>query len=254
VKPPPEQNNRDGSLGLDVDLVRELSRHKLALIVDDDEDIVTLLKFILRREGINVVSAIDGAEALSIAAETQPQVVLLDIMMPGIDGWETLQRLKQFSEVPVVIISAILHEDAVVRAFELGAVDYVKKPFSHKEIVARIQAILNRAAPPEPHKVMVFPNSKILMDLASRLVKVADQPVKLTPQEYTVLAFLAQNAGKPVPYEVLCAEVWGEYSTDVHNRLKWVVHSLRKKLVSMGSPENFISNYQRFAYLLQDTQ
>jgi two-component system KDP operon response regulator KdpE len=242
----------DSHLGLDVDLVRELSGFRLALIVDDDEDTVSLLKLTLRREGINVVSAISGETALQIAAETQPDIILLDIMMPGMDGWQTLQRLKYISQVPVVIISAILHEDAVVRAFENGAIDYIKKPYSHKEIVARIQAILNRAAPPEQHKVMVFPKSKMIIDLETHLVRVDDQAVKLSPQEFDVLQILAQNAAHPVTYEDIADRIWGEYNPEVHNRLKWVVHTLRKKLIQFGAPEHLISNYQRFGYLLQD--
>jgi two-component system KDP operon response regulator KdpE len=253
---PPAENDKQGSpeerLGLDVDRVRELSHQKLALIVDDDEDTVSLLKLTLRRDGINVVSATSGQEALKVAAETHPDIILLDIMMPGMDGWETLAQLKHFTNVPTLILSAILHEDAVVRAFEQGAVDYIKKPYSHKEIVARIQAILNRAAPPELHNVMVLPKTKIMIDFETHLVRVDDQPVKLSPQEYAVLEILAQHAESPVPYEEIAGQVWGEYGSDIHNRLKWVVHTLRKKMAQQGAPEEFISNYQRFGYLLQD--
>lgn len=252
----PEQNNssttNDSQLGLDVDLVRELSNFRLALIIDDDEDTVSLLKLTLRREGLNVVSSTSGEAALKIAAETHPDIILLDIMMPGMDGWQTMQQLKYISKAPVVIISAILHEDAVVRAFEDGAIDYIKKPYSHKEIVARIQAILNRAAPPEQHRVMVFPKSKIVIDLETHLVRVDDQAVKLSPQEFEVLQILAQQAAGPVAYEEIADQIWGEYNPEVHNRLKWVVHTLRKKLIQHGAPEHLISNYQRFGYLLQD--
>lgn len=252
---PADHSNTEPSeerLGLDVDRVRELSDHKLALIVDDDEDTVSLLKLTLRREGINVVSATSGRQALKVAAETRPDIILLDIMMPGMDGWETLGQLQHFTRVPTVIISAILHEDAVVRAFDQGAVDYIKKPYSHKEIVARIQAILNRAAPPELHEVMVLPKTKIVIDYETHLVRVDDQPVKLSPQEYAVLEILAKAAETPVPYEEIAGQVWGEYGPDIHNRLKWVVHTLRKKLAQHGAPEEIISNYQRFGYLLQD--
>ncbi len=251
--PPAEQDrSNDSQLGLDVDLVRELSSQRLAMIVDDDEDTVSLMKLTLRRVGINVASASSGEEALRLTAETHPDIILLDIMMPGIDGWETLKQLKHITSVPVVIISAILHEDAVVRAFAEGALDYIKKPYSHKEIVARIQAILSRSAPPEPHRVMVFPNSKVVIDLESHLVMADEQPIKLTPQEYVVLTYLAQNANRPVPYEELAGEVWGEFNSDIRNRLKWVVHSLRKKLAQCGVSEELIGNYQRFGYLLQD--
>lgn len=243
------EESTENGLGLDVDLVRQRSRFNLALIVDDDEDTVNLLKLTLRREGINVVSATSGTEALKVCVDTQPHVILLDIMMPGMDGWETMRQLRNVTTAPVVIISAILHEDAVVRAFSEGVVDYIKKPYSHKEIVARIQAILSRVAPPEPHQVMAFPESKLYIDLASRQVKASDELVKLTPQEFAVLAVLAQNATRPVTYETLAGEVWGEYNTEVHNRLKWVVHSLRKKL--KAGKRDLIINYQRFGYLFQ---
>lgn len=258
MNPPAANSNKERSseesLGLDVDRVRELSDHKLALIVDDDEDTVSLLKLTLRREGINVASATSGQEALKVAAETRPDIILLDIMMPGMDGWETLRQMQHFTNAPTIIISAILHEDAVVRAFKLGAVDYIKKPYSHKEIVARIQATLTRAARPELHNVLVLPNSKIVVDFETHLVRVEDQPVKLSPQEYAVLEILAKAAETPVPYEDIAVAVWGEYGPDVHNRLKWVVHTLRKKLSQQGAPEEIISNYQRFGYLLQDNE
>lgn len=252
----PADDNSPGTnqahLGLDVDLLRESQNLKLALIIDDDEDTVSLLKLTLRREGINVVSATSGEKAVRIAAETNPDVILLDIMMPGMDGWETMQQLQQFSTAPIVIISAILNEDAVVRAFNAGVEDYVKKPYSHKEIVARIQAVLNRAAPPEPRRVVVLPKAKLVIDLEAHLVMVDDQHVKLSPQEFNVIEILAEHLGKPVPYEEIAGEVWGEYNPEIHNRLKWVVHTLRKKLASAGAPEEIISNYQRFGYLLQD--
>jgi DNA-binding response OmpR family regulator len=240
---------RDNELGLDVDLVRQRSAHQLALIVDDDEETVNLLKLTLRREGINVVSATSGTEALKVCVDTQPHVILLGIMMPGMDGWETMRQLRNVTNAPVVIISAILHEDAVVRAFSEGVVDYIKKPYSHKEIVARIQAILSRVAPPEPHQVMAFPESKLYIDLDHRQVKASDELVKLTPQEFSILVILAQNATRPVPYEALAEQVWGEYNAEVHNRMKWVIHSLRKKL--KARKRDLIINYQRFGYLFQ---
>lgn len=251
VNPKPETNaesNKD-QLGLDVDLVRELSGQKLALIVDDDEDTIQLLKITLRREGINVVSAASGAEALRVCAETHPSVILLDIMMPGMDGWETMQQLRNITQVPVVIVSAVLHEDAVVRAFSEGAQDYIKKPYSHKEIVARIQAILNRVARPEPHSVVAFPEHKLYIDLDFRQVWRDGKAVKLTPQEFSVLAVLTRQTNRPVSYEIIANEVWGEYGPEILNRLKWVIHSLRKKL-EQGSGE-LIINYQRFGYLLR---
>lgn len=128
--------------GLDLDQVQELSDQRIALVVDDDADTVMLLKIVLKNGGFNVVGANDGDEALSKCEEAHPDVILLDLMMPKMDGWATMSQLKQLTEAPVIIISAVVEEDIVGRALESGAVDYVRKPFSAQEVVARARNAL----------------------------------------------------------------------------------------------------------------
>jgi DNA-binding response OmpR family regulator len=127
---------------LDLDQAQELSDQRIALVVDDDADTVMLLKIVLKNGGFNVVGANDGDEALSKCEEAHPDVILLDLMMPKMDGWTTMSQLKDLTEAPVIIISAVVEEDIVGRALESGAVDYVRKPFSAEEVVARARNAL----------------------------------------------------------------------------------------------------------------
>ncbi len=227
-----------------------MSDQQLALIVDDDADTVQLLKLTLQRAGINVIGALSGEEALAKCAESRPDIILLDLMMPVMDGWQTMKQLRHISHAPVVVISAIISDEAVVRALTEGAEDYVRKPFSAKELIARIQAALRRSPPEDSPKTLVLPGGGLILDLETRQVKRADQEINLTQQEYALLALLATHAPKPVAYQSLGEEIWGEYSPQVHKRLKWVIHQLRQKLEEGRSEPDLIVNYRNFGYQL----
>ncbi len=237
--------------GLDLDRVRAGQERRLALIIDDDMDTVQLLKLSLQREGLNVIGALDGYEAVSKCMETNPNVILLDLMMPQLDGWETMAQLREITTAPVVVISALNHADHVVRALAEGAEDYIRKPFSGKEVVARVQAAMRRTQPSEPVKVLAVPKVGLLIDLETQQVRFHDQIVKLTRHEFTILTQLSLHVPRPVSYQDLTEEIWGEHTQVNQKRLKWVIHQLRKKLVDRQADPDVIVNYRNFGYQLQ---
>ena len=237
--------------GLDLDQVQELRDQHVAMIVDDDADTVTLLKIVLKNGGFNVVGANDGHEALSKCAESHPDVILLDLMMPKMDGWTTMSQLKHLTDAPVIIISAIIDDDAVVRALNSGAVDYVRKPFSAQEVVARARNALRDQTLAERRSVLVFPDWELIIDLEAHQVTQYDQNVRLSPLEFSVLKSLAVQSPKPVAYDALTEEVWGENTPQVKKRLKWVVYLLRQKLEADPSQPQLIVNHTNFGYQFQ---
>ncbi|HJS29344.1 MAG TPA: response regulator transcription factor, partial [Anaerolineales bacterium] len=154
--------------GLDYDQLSAFGNRDLALIIDDDIDTVSLLKLTLQREGINVIGALDGDEAIEKCSEAKPNVILLDLMMPVMDGWHTMERLRRISDAPVVIISAITSDEAVVRALNEGADDYIRKPFSAREVAARVRSALRKKSLPAETSQIYFPDQGLAVDLENR--------------------------------------------------------------------------------------
>lgn len=243
-------NHNQAGLGLDIDQVDQMRDKDLALIIDDDDTNVGMLKLILRKAGFNVIGALNGREALMKASETAPDVILLDLHMPEMDGWEVIGKLRTMTNVPVLIVSANALEDSIVRAFDLGADDYVTKPFTAKEVVARVQAALRRAFPTEPVKVRVFPNAKLMVNLETRLVHLDERIIKLSPIEFHVLAALVNKTPKPVAYTEIAESVWGEDNPNIRKRLKWAIHLLRKKLELDPTDPKLIVTHMNYGYQL----
>ena len=216
------------------------------LLVDDDEVLLALLGEHLEDAGYVVLSANSGLVGLRLAREGQPDqpapdLVVLDVMMPGMDGWEVCQRFRESSTVPIIFLTAKDQELDKLRGFRLGVDDYVTKPFSFAELTARIGAILNRlqqAAQPR-HQIR---RGDLLIDLDGRRVTIGDQPVDLTPTEYRLLQTLARHADRPVPTEQLLQEVWGpEYAGEV-DYVKHFVWALRKKIeADPGTPQHILT-------------
>jgi two-component system KDP operon response regulator KdpE len=239
------------SQGLDYDQLLAVRDRELALIVDDDLDTVSLLKLSLQREGINVIGALDGNEAIEKCSENSPNVILLDLMMPVMDGWQTMEHLRQISDAPVVIISAITSDDAVVRALNEGADDYIRKPFSAKEVVARVRTALRKKPTAQNQNAVFFPQLSLIVDLENRYASIDGQIQNLTPHEFAVLASLSREVNMPVAYEKISKNVWGEeYNPQIQQRLKWVVHRLRQKLEGDPGNPDLIINYRNFGYMI----
>jgi two-component system KDP operon response regulator KdpE len=236
--------------GLDLDTVQELGGQRVVLVVEDDPDTLNLLKLTLRRAGMNVVGALNGQQAIRKWMETNPNIVLLDMMMPEMDGWETLSQLRAITDAPIIILSAMSQKADIVRGLRAGADDYMPKPFAGDEVVARVEAALRRAGPKEPVSKLVFPSLGLSLDLETRQLTFRDKQLDLTPREFAVLEILAKNHPKPVPYQVLAQEVWGEDNDKIRERIKWIVYLLRQKIEKDPSQPKLILNKTRYGYQL----
>lgn len=222
------------------------------LLVDDDETLVRLLSFALDQGGFEVTVARNGAEAVSETAETQPDLVILDIMMPVMDGWEACARICELSDAPVVILSAKTTESDVVRGLELGADDYVKKPFSVQELLARLKALLRRnrsAAADERPAVLMEGGLKI--DRIRHTATLDDQPIQLTPTEFKLLTFLVENSGRAVPQEEILIRVWGPEYAREKQYLKLFVHTLKKKIEADPARPRYLHTVRGVGYRLE---
>ena len=209
------------------------------LIVDDDKSIVEAVTIGLQFQwqDAEVFSAPDGEQGLALFFEISPDVTLLDVNLPGMSGFEILQRIRELSDAPVLMLTARGDEMSKVKGLELGSDDYLVKPFSHLELFARIKAVLRRAELPGPISAAPsFVSGDVAVNFDSREVTVGDVPVKLTPTEYKLLYQLVRNAGRVLPFDTLLSKVWGdEYRGDM-DYLKTYISRLRKKLGD--DPEN----------------
>jgi DNA-binding response OmpR family regulator len=203
------------------------------LVVDDDKNIVEAITigFQLQWQGVEVISASDGEKGLDMFYEHNPDVVLLDVMMPQKDGYTVLKEIRRVSEVPVLMLTARGEELDKVKGLELGADDYLTKPFSHLELFARIRAVLRRAEMPPPVNALPsFISGDLAINFENREVTKNGQAVKMTPTEYNLLFLLARNAGRIVPFETILDKVWGPEYRDQLDYLKTYISRLRKKL------------------------
>jgi DNA-binding response OmpR family regulator len=201
------------------------------LIVDDDPLIVRLVRANLDRAGYRVLTAADGEEALEVVAAELPDLVILDLMLPRLDGFEVCRRIREFSLVPVVMLTARGEQVDKLRGFEMGADDYLTKPFAPAELLARVQAVLRRSqqgAPPSAASVVRC--GAITVDFVRRRVTVQDEPVRLTPTEFKLLQQLALNVGKVLSHTELLTRVWGPEYRDDRDYLWAYVRHLRRKL------------------------
>ncbi len=228
-------------------------KDKLILVVDDEVHMVKFMRMNLELEGARVSSATNGKEALERAREDMPDVVLLDIMMPGMDGFETLRRLREFSQVPVLILTAKDEEEDRVRGLELGADDYIGKPFSHRELVSRIRAVLRRhyIAPPVP-QTMVIVDDRLHIDFARREVLVNGERVNLRPTEYRLLYHLVQNAGYVQTHQMLLTKVWGPEYRDESHYLRLYITYLRQKIEQDPATPQYILTERGIGYRFVD--
>jgi len=200
------------------------------LVVEDDNSIATLTRLQLESKGYQVTIAHNGGEGLKLAYSLQPDLVILDIMMPDIDGWTVCQRLREMSDVPIIFVTAVGQERNIVRGLQLGADDYIVKPFSTKELQARIEAVLRRRGR-EPHDLpKYYTNGWLTVDLETRQIKVDSKLVELSPIEFRLLMTLIRNEGKVLTHQFLLEQVWGPTYKDERHYLKLYVWYLRQKL------------------------
>ena len=204
---------------------------KCILIVDDEPRYLRLLEVNLKTEGYTVVTAADGLQAIEVFSAQSVDLILLDIMMPRLDGFATCQRIREFSNVPIIMLTAKGEEQDRVKGLDLGADDYLVKPFSATELLARVRAVLRRAQIPTEHgQERFFTHENLKIDFARAEVWRDDQPVSLSATEYRLLLQFAHNIGKILTSEDLLTSVWGpEYKAD--KEILWVsIARLRQKL------------------------
>lgn len=205
---------------------------KKILVVDDDPAFVRLVEHLLTQQGYEVLKASGGQEGLRLLFAQRPDLVLLDVVMPGMDGWQTCSRIREMSDIPVVMLTGCQKtEEDIVRGLSCGADDYILKPVGNKELVARVQAVLRRAELlPAERKGVIYSDNLLTVDLAERRVVANGEKVGLTPTEFRLLAVLVVNAGHVLTHQRLLEKAWGwEYGNDVDYVRIYIWH-LRQKI------------------------
>jgi DNA-binding response OmpR family regulator len=225
------------------------NRHRI-LVVDDDPNILDFLSMYLESEGYDVLTALDGQKALSVIEHEAPDLVLLDIMMPSVDGLTICEQVREYSPVPIIIISALGHEEQKVKALDLGADDYLTKPFGIQELLARVRVALRRV---ETGKLIlpdaVFASGNLRIDFLRRQVTVDGNAIHLTPIEYGLLRELTRDPDRVISHNELLSRVWGKDYQDTIQYLHVYVGRLRRKLVDVAGVE--IVNQSSVGYMLK---
>lgn len=227
---------------------------KRILVVDDEPRMIGFIRMNLELEGYQVLEAHTGIEALGMIRTQLPDLVLLDVMMPSLDGFETLRMLREFSTIPVIMLTAKGEEDDKVYGLELGADDYVTKPFGSRELSSRVRAVLRRAEMPSasPDQAVLKIDERLSVDFNRREAVVNGEHIKLRPTEYRLLYHLVENAGWTVPHEQLLAKVWGyEYRDETHY-VRLYVNYLREKIEEDPSDPQYILTERGVGYRFVD--
>ena len=227
---------------------------KRILVVDDDPPFVRMVTKLLTDGGYNVSTAGDGLEALRVSFSEHPDLVLLDIDMPKMDGWQTCMRLREMSDVPIIMLTGrMTSEDDVERGINYGADDYLVKPVGNKALLAKAQAVLRRAELPSSAdaKATTYSDGHLVVDLAERKIIVRGSRVKLTPTEFRLFALLVRNSGHILTHRQLLEQVWGwEYIDDVDYVRIYILH-LRRKLEPDPSRPRYILTEPGVGYFFQ---
>lgn len=219
------------------------------LVVDDDPKIVNLLRLYLEREGYSVLTAFDGREALETAARTHPSLIVLDLMLPHIDGWEVARHLRAASDVPILMLTARIDEVDKLLGLSLGADDYVTKPFSPREVVARVKTILRRTTKARPAKVLR--RAELEMDLDRHRVTIAGREVQLTPVEFRLLRALLEGPERAFTRDQLLNHIYAHHEAEVIDRTIDVhIGKLRQKLGDDPSRPRIIATVRGVGYKL----
>ena len=207
---------------------------KKVLVIDDDEALVRLIDQVLTQQGYKVLKASNGQEALRLLFDQKPALVLLDVVMPRMDGWQTLDRIRDVSDIPIIMLTGRRRaEDDIVRGLDCGADDYLLKPMGNRELVARVRAALRRAElspSADAKREITYSDGFLTVDIAERKVIVNGERVKLTPREFRLFALLVENAGRILTHKQVLEKVWGWEYTDDLDYVRIYISHLRQKL------------------------
>jgi two-component system, OmpR family, KDP operon response regulator KdpE len=228
-------------------------RKRLILVVDDEPAIVRLVRAKLQADGYGVITAESGPQAIELFDQERPDLVILDLMMPQMDGFETLRRLRQFATTPVIMLTARGSDADKLRGFESGVDDYITKPFNPDELSARVAAVLRRSQGATPNSAQTLLRySNVEIDLDRRTVTANGEEIRLSRTEWEVLSLLAENAGKVMMHGEMLSRIWGpEFRDEVHYLRTWVSR-IRAKLEPDGDPEHpLIQTYPGIGYRLE---
>jgi DNA-binding response OmpR family regulator len=227
---------------------------KKILIIDDNETLHHLVALYLEKKGFQVLTAISAQEGIKIAYETRPDLIILDVMMPEMDGWQACQWLREISDVPIIMLTAKVEADDVIQGFVLGADDYVKKPFGLKELEMRIHAILRRARTENQKSNVLYDDGTLRISLAQQQVFRRGQAIHLTSTEFRLLSYLVHHRDRIVPHQELLAAVWGANYRDAKDGLSLYIHYLREKLEDEPSEPQYIRTKWGIGYWFAPTE
>ncbi len=220
------------------------------LVVDDEPRYLKLVRYNLETAGYEVITAATGEEALSLVAGKSPDLIILDIRLPGIDGYEVCTRIREFSSVPIIMLTAKGEEREKVQGLRLGADDYVIKPFGAEELMARVETVLRRSRIPEAKVPPVLSIGELSVDFVQRKVTIGGQEVSLSPTEYRLLQCLAVNAGRVVVQEELQEKVWGPEYREYYEGLRVYIRRLRQKIEKDPNHPAYILTKPGVGYML----
>jgi DNA-binding response OmpR family regulator len=240
--------------GIDLDTIQARPFAQRALIIDDDPDTVDLIKIIFRNAGMDVVGAFSGKEAIQKCSDSLPSVILLDLMMPDMDGWETFHNIRQMTDVPVIVVSADTKKENVVKGLNLGFDDYVTKPFFPPELVARVNSVLRRAGGAVPHTKRIYPEIELTIDFETHEVQLRGAEIHLSSREFALLEVLAIKAPRLVRYEEIATKIWDTDNYKVRNRIKYLIYLLRQKVEIDPEDPQLIINREGLGYQLNIRQ
>jgi DNA-binding response OmpR family regulator len=226
------------------------AKKSTVLVVDDDIRMLRMMKRMLELEGFQAVIADSGDMALKLFERDVPDLVLLDIMMPDMDGYTVCRRIREFCQVPIIMVTARGDDKEKVEGLNIGADDYVTKPFSASELAARVRAVLRRASTKDNPQDVIFRYKDLLVDFASRRVMVNDTELRLTSTEYKLLSYISVNAGRVITPDQLLDKVWGEKYMGAPHLLQVNIARLRKKLGDNARKPTYILTRPGIGYIM----
>ncbi len=228
---------------------------KKVLVIDDDAAFIRLVEQVLTQKGYEVLKASNGQEGLRLLFSQKPDIVLLDVVMPEMDGWQTCNRIRDISDIPIIILTGKkTSEDDIVCGLDYGADDYLLKPVGNKELVARVRAVLRRAElPPSPEakRETTYGDDFLTVDVAERKIMVNGKQVKLTPREFRLFALLVENAGHILTHKQVLEKVWGWEYTDDLDYVRIYISHLRQKIEPAPSLPRYIMTEPGVGYYFQ---